>query len=260
MAYNSAFKGSEIDAAVNAVKKKETIWDKKQDALTGTAGQMVGFDSDGNPVAQAVPATGLTEAEADGKYLKLTGGDLSDDFHVRLDSGGDEDGSYLFLLKDTAFFGVGSSTGTNFSVYGRKASIESTDSITIDATKGINLISRSGEITIQNPVSIKPGTADTHAATVAQAVPKVTLVTLTASGWDSSAKTQTVTVSGIDADESKQWIMPTPAAGHKTAYDNAGIQCTAQAANAVTFTASTVPTADIKVWVKVETVNDVTPA
>lgn len=258
MAYNSAYRGSEIDAAVGTVKAKEKTWDGKMPAVTGTAGQMVGFDSSGNPVAQDVPATGLTEEAADKKYLKLTGGDLSNDFHVLSDPGGGEDRSYLYLNENHAFFGVGLSTGTNFGVFGRNAYIESTKSISLNAHNGISFSDMTKKITFGNPISIEPGTADTHAATVAQAVPKVTLVTLSASGWDSSAKTQTVTVSGVDADESKQWIMPTPAAGHKTAYDDAGIQCTAQAADSVTFTASTVPTTNIKVWVKVETVNDVT--
>ena len=60
MAYNSAYTGSEIDAAVGAVKQKENDWDGKQDALTGEEGQVVGFGADGKPVAQAAPG-GLPE-------------------------------------------------------------------------------------------------------------------------------------------------------------------------------------------------------
>lgn len=36
--------------------------------------------------------------------------------------------------------------------------------------------------------------------------PKVTTVTLTSSGWDSSAKTQTVSASGVLSDETAQLI------------------------------------------------------
>ena len=89
--------------------------------------------------------------------------------------------------------------------------------------------------------------------------PNACKVTLTASGWDSSAKTQSATVSGVLEDESKQLIMPMPAGTSMSAYNAAGIQMTAQAANTVTFTADTVPTADVEVWVVVQTVNDVTP-
>ena len=50
----------------------------KQDKLTGTQGQVVGFDENGNAVAQNAPSGGgMTEEAADGKYLKLAGGDMS---------------------------------------------------------------------------------------------------------------------------------------------------------------------------------------
>lgn len=79
-------------------------------------------------------------------------------------------------------------------------------------------------------------------------------VTLSASGWNSSSKTQTVTVSGVLADETKQLITPTPAASSQTAYYNAGIRCTGQAANELTFTVKTIPTADLTVYVTIQEV------
>lgn len=79
--------------------------------------------------------------------------------------------------------------------------------------------------------------------------PKRVSVTLTASGWNSSAKTQTVTVSGVLADESAQVIQPIPAIASQSAYNAAGILATGQAANSITFTASTVPKADLSVYV-----------
>lgn len=79
--------------------------------------------------------------------------------------------------------------------------------------------------------------------------PKRVSVTLTASGWNSSAKTQTVTVSGVLADESAQVIQPIPAIASQSAYNAAGILATGQAANSITFTASTVPTADLSVYI-----------
>lgn len=50
---------------------------EKQDKLTGSQGQVVGFDSFGNAVAQEAPQTGLTQEQADERYLKLTGGHAS---------------------------------------------------------------------------------------------------------------------------------------------------------------------------------------
>lgn len=94
---------------------------------------------------------------------------------------------------------------------------------------------------------------------VGNLTPSACKVTLTASGWDSTAKTQSATVSGVLEDESKQLIMPMPAGTSMSAYNEAGIQMTAQAANTVTFTADTVPKVDVEVWVVVQSVNDVTP-
>ena len=85
--------------------------------------------------------------------------------------------------------------------------------------------------------------------------PVSTTVTLSASGWDSSAKTQTVTVSGVLADETKQLITPTPAASSQAAYYNAGIRCTGQSANELTFTAETVPTEDLTIYVTIQEVS-----
>lgn len=80
--------------------------------------------------------------------------------------------------------------------------------------------------------------------------PKATQVTLTAAGWDSSTKKQTVTVSGVLADTSKQviWVAFASEAA-LDAYMDAGIVPVAQGANTVTFRADKVPTADISVTV-----------
>lgn len=80
--------------------------------------------------------------------------------------------------------------------------------------------------------------------------PKATQVTLTAAGWDSGTKKQTVTVSGVLADTSKQVIWVTFASETALdAYMDAGIVPVAQGANTVTFRADKVPTADISVTV-----------
>lgn len=73
MAYNSAYTGQQIDEAVGSVKQKESTWDGKQDKLTGTQGQVVGFDESGNAVAQKAPENGITQDQADGRYLQMQG-------------------------------------------------------------------------------------------------------------------------------------------------------------------------------------------
>lgn len=330
MAYNSAYKGSEIDAAVGAVKNKEKTWDDKMPAVTGTAGQMVGFDSDGNPVAQDVPATGLTEEAADKKYLKLTGGTVSGDVNVTsTNSDGTRLGGCAISANDITFasYYQDDGIGTTFKMAGMASVIRGEDSangtntrvgvsekmaymgsdwkegstkksaqfyagnISSNTKSGFTFVNKGGlwrvtdawetgnptytfgiseegiyadfpsdsTFSFSGPVTVGAGTDDSHAATVAQAIPKLTIVTLPASGWDSSTKSQTIAVAGVDADETKQWIECTGVISNQSAFDDAVIKITAFAENSLTFTASTVPTVDLKVGVKIEAVKDVTP-
>lgn len=89
-------------------------------------------------------------------------------------------------------------------------------------------------------------------ATFTKYLPVSRTVTLTTSGWNTSSKTQTVTVSGVLADESQQKITPMPKISSMSAYNAAGIQCTNQAANSLTFTAQTIPTTNLTVYVVIE--------
>lgn len=88
-------------------------------------------------------------------------------------------------------------------------------------------------------------------STVKAAQPVAHLVTLASSGWNSSAKTQTVSCADVVADETAQQILPMPAAASMSAYNDAGILCTGQGAGTLTFTADTVPTADLQVYVTI---------
>ena len=82
--------------------------------------------------------------------------------------------------------------------------------------------------------------------------PTSVLVTLMSASWDNSALTQTVTVTGVSGVESEQLIQPIPTIASQTAYYEAGILCTAQGDNSLTFTASTVPTSDLSVYVVIQ--------
>ena len=98
--------------------------------------------------------------------------------------------------------------------------------------------------------------ADNQAANKAYVdskVPEYVSVTLSASGWASNA--QTVTVSGVLADETAQLIQPMPAIASQAAYMAAGIYCSGQAANSLTFTCQTAPTENITVYVVMQEVS-----
>ena len=77
-------------------------------------------------------------------------------------------------------------------------------------------------------------------------------VSLNSSGW--SNNTQTVTVSGVSATETAQLITPTPAIASQAAYYEAGIMCTGQGANSLTFTCQTVPSSSLTVYVVIQEV------
>lgn len=91
-----------------------------------------------------------------------------------------------------------------------------------------------------------------NATPVAAPMPKTHKVTLTVAGWASN--TQTVTVSGVLADETAQLIQPMPAMASQSAYYGAEVLCSGQAANSLTFTCQTVPTADLTVYVVMQEV------
>lgn len=53
-AYNSSFTGTEIDAAVAAVRRKERAWDGKQDLLSGSVQQVASFSRAGDMTPRRV--------------------------------------------------------------------------------------------------------------------------------------------------------------------------------------------------------------
>ena len=80
-------------------------------------------------------------------------------------------------------------------------------------------------------------------------------VVLSSSSWDSMTNSQIVTVSGVKALEGEQIIHPTPSLASQAAYYDAGILCTAQETDSLTFTAETVPTDDLTVYVVIQEVS-----
>lgn len=106
-------------------------------------------------------------------------------------------------------------------------------------------------------VNINTGTINKNVPTKETfdaARPKSVSVTLSATKWSNNS--QTVNVPGVLADESKQLIIPIPRAAsmNSNAYKKAGIQCTDQAANSLTFTCSSVPNINIDVFINIQEV------
>lgn len=109
-------------------------------------------------------------------------------------------------------------------------------------------------------------TADNTVGAVDSKTPTSVTITLTPDGWTNTmapvepggealGHQQTVTVSGVSATETAQLITPTPAILSQSAYYKAGIMCTNQAANSLTFTCQTVPTSNLTVYVVIQPLN-----
>lgn len=175
----------------------QTSGDKLMKEPTGTQGQLLGFTADNTVGAVDAPESGLTQEQADERYLQLSGGDAMITGDVTFKYGADFDGSKITSVGTP----VNGSDGAN------KSYVDS-----------------------KSPTSVA--------------------ITLTASGW--SSNTQTVTVSGVSATETAQLITPTPAIASQSAYYEAGIMCTGQAANSLTFTCQTVPTSNLTVYVVIQ--------
>lgn len=117
---------------------------------------------------------------------------------------------------------------------GAAATINGVNALTIAAGGNVQMEQADGTLTIS-------------------AKPLYRALTLAADGWDDGL-TQTVTVAGVAADEAKQLILSVPAAASRTAYIEAGILCTGQASNSLIFTAETVPTANLTVYIVIQEV------
>lgn len=243
----------------------------------GTNTQVPNADDVKTEVSDAVNShNSATDAHASqfAKYLPLSGGEMTNTIKapaqnpVLVSTNGavkNNNGSVLAMVDNVTMLEVGkaeSKVRTQVAVATSAISIQTTNSdnscLVYIRPTGVSLEGTSG-ITDDKHITTKKYVDDTVGSAITSAAPSACKVTLSASGWDSSAKTQSATVSGVLEDESKQLIMPMPAGTSMSAYNKAGIQMTAQAANKVTFTADTVPTADVEVWVVVQSVNDVTP-
>lgn len=206
----------------------------------GTAGQLLGFTADNTVGAVDAPESGLTQEQADERYLQLTGGTLT----------GEVDMGQNPIRNVSTIFG-----GTGFTIRSSGTTAMNAYTLNIRTSDGTNISGglTSSNIDATNITVSNVGSGDTavpNKAYVDALKPTLATVTLTTSGW--SSNTQTVTVSGVVASETAQLITPTPAIASQSAYYEAGIMCTGQAANSLTFTCQTVPTSNLTVYVVIQ--------
>lgn len=220
--YNSAYTGAEIDAAIAAVTQKEASWDdgvtKANAALPKSGGTMTG--------SIIIGSKDTTEWKGVDAYRKTSVGGRDAGFFVN--SGGES----KFVNRSISSAGATSDLAA----------------ILFDAEKLQYVVgdSYSGTDTVYDIYH-----------TGNRPRPTCVSVVLSSGGWtaDGTGVAQTVAVQGVSASETAQLILPTPALASQAAYMEAGIVCTGQAENSLTFTASEEPTADLTVYVTIQEVN-----
>jgi hypothetical protein len=210
----------------------------------GTTGQVLTKTDDGQ-AWQDAPETGMSQDDADARYLKLSGGTMTGDITLK-------DKGFIENAKGTlGFDGVmigqnnPSSGGSGYArlevQYGRIIFLPQSDEASKYASLSLNGFNLNGIDILNCP-------------TIDALKPKTTTVTLTTDGWRKGE--QTVTVNGILADSSAQIVDVCPA--NKPSADRwaaAGVWCTSQAANSLIFSCDSVPTEDINVNIRMQGVS-----
>lgn len=86
--------------------------------------------------------------------------------------------------------------------------------------------------------------------------PTMRKVTLPVTGWNSSTKQQSVTVTGVLADGTKQRVICSPVdESYDSVWNVCYVQCVGHGADSLTFQCDEIPTASIEVFVSVQPVN-----
>lgn len=241
-----------------------------QAKLTGTKGQLVGFDDNGNAIATDAPLnednTVSLPSGAHGQYI-----------------GFDEGGAAAAINPSTAL----SASSTNDELPTAKAVVDYVASVALgEDTSAITpnsigaqarLIGTQGQMVgfdadgnavaqdmpegsaeaVQAHLDAHTANTDLHVTAEEKALwsaggnaLSVTTITLAADGW--SEGIQIATVSGIAEDELSQIIDPVPAAASIAGYYSAGILATVTAVDTLSFSAAETPTEDLTVYVVVQ--------
>lgn len=228
----------------------------------------------------------LTQEQADQRYLQRSGGSLSSDFTLSYGSA-DVYGGKISLTERDGYTTAKLATNDEYAQIqvnrhgvaigcgdGAEPGEISVNNIGVVISGNVNAIYGS-ELSIDRPnaftggseyVTVRFGSgggeiiglsdplADSCAANKAYVdatKPILRTATLTTSGW--SGNSQTVTVNGIVADTNAQLIYVSPAnKASATAWGEAGVFCSAQAANSLTFVCDSTPSANISVNISIQ--------
>lgn len=237
--------------------------DGKQSKLSGIEGQIVGFDENGNAIAQndtgVILPVGSTSWPGSGTILKV---DLPEFVLVEgvvisvvntfpgIPVNGyplhmDVNGTGAKPLRCNGVNLRGSDIGSGgarhiFQYDGTYWHLLNRGSLACSGGALYGTLHVYGSITgISTPVGSRDAVPKFYVdAKIAMQIS----IALTTAGWDATTKMQTVTATGVTADNA---VIPAPAPASWEAAGQAGVRCTAQAADSLTFTCTKVPTEDL---------------
>ena len=223
---------------------------EKQDKLTGTQGQVVGFDEDGNAVPQAAPNTGVTSFNGRTGAVTPQSGDYTAEMVGARPSTWTPSAADVGAVPTTRTVN-GKALSTNISL---TASDVGARAITWTPTA-----SDVGAVPTSRTVNGKPLSSNitlTADDVNAASPPSSTTITLSASSWTSSGTRyqQSVSVSGVTAD-SIVFADPSLTVGDNSnvlsAWSGIALYPATQGAGTLTFYTDTQPTVDVPVNVVV---------
>lgn len=190
----------------------------------GTTGQILEKTADGTQWADK-PASGMTQTEADARYLQLSGGTMTGG--IEFESGGQ-------ISVSSRFININKGDNSGF------VNIKS-DGISFGSPQTLISVSNSGMDMGGKPITNCPSII---------APPTRLTATLSASGW--SGNRQTITVNGVITDTSAQDIDISCAdKASADAWAAGGVWCSNPTqANKLTFTCTTPPTANITLRIR----------
>jgi hypothetical protein len=152
-------------------------------------------------------------------------------------------------------YGNASGTTVSFPMASDRSNVASGEKLSVTVGKIAKWFSDLKGLAFKDKVSKSDLNSDVQTMLAAGEV-KMQKITLTAAGWDSSTKKQTVTVSGVLADGTKQRVICSPVdESYDSAWNACYVQCVGHGADSLAFQCDEIPTAAVEVYVSIQPVS-----
>ena len=217
----------------------QALANEKQDKLTGQQGQYVGFDSNGAAVATSKPTYTASEVGARPSTWTPTASEVG----------------AIPATEKGAASGV-ATLGTDGKLTAAQKPAYTASEVGARPSTWTPSAADVGAVPTSRTVNGKPLSSNISLTTDdvgAANPPTLRTATLTTSGWSSNS--QTLTVQGVISDSDSQIVRISPAdKASATAWAEAGVWCTTQGTNSLTFTCDSVPSANINLNIELQEV------